>query len=437
MIRWLIAASRSSELRFWRRLGITLVALAVWRLGSALPVPGLSPEVVARCLAPVTASPLSSPLSITQIVSGGGFLRVSVFALGLMPYLFGRSVVALRRSVRADRRSVGLVAMGFATALAVLLVWLGWTGRLYSDDSCGSVFLRDARLPVDAYLPVPSIAIVAVVLMVTGSLVVKRLCELIDDHGIGEGLPLLFFVSVGSQFVRPAIRVVQDLGWAWLGAVAGMFVVSWLLTVTVEQAQRRIPVQYAKRQIGRRMYGGTSTYIPLKVNQAGSEPAGMALAMLGLGQAVVASFQGSHSRIIDFLLGEQSLSRASWLTVILFVPLVVFFAYLLVGIRFNPNEMADNMKRYGGFVPGIRPGRPTAEYLGFMLSRVAPIGIVFLLVVTAVPMALAAFVPEHLEALRAFPFSGEAALFMGMYALESVKQLEGEMMRRGFEGFLR
>ena len=207
--------------------------------------------------------------------------------------------------------------------------------------------------------------------------------------------------------------------------------------VFIEQSQRRIPVQYAKRMIGRRMYGGTSTYIPLKVNQAGVIPVIFASSLLYIPQLIL----GLHGRARTRTRSTRSSSNyiinpASWVNITLYFLLIIFFTYFYVGITFNPTEVAENMKKYGGFVPGIRPGKPTAEYLDFILSRITLPGALYLGIISILPNLFIGLVGGT-QALQNFPFGGTAVLIMVGVGLETVKQIESQLMQRNYEGFLR
>jgi preprotein translocase subunit SecY len=208
------------------------------------------------------------------------------------------------------------------------------------------------------------------------------------------------------------------------------------LVVMVEQAQRRIPVQYAKRMVGRRMYGGTSTYIPLKVNQAGIIPVIFASSLLYLPQLITTLFTNTQSEphpIIQWISQEFGGGGTTPTYMITFFLLIVFFTYFYVSITFNPVEVADNMKKYGGFIPGIRPGRPTAEYLNFVLTRLTAPGALYLGLISMVPIVALALV----GASQNFPFGGTSILIMVGVGLDTVKQIESQLQQRNYEGFLK
>ena len=310
-------------------------------------------------------------------------------------------------------------------ALAVLqstgIIALARSGRLFPDPSIEVI-------PDDSLFRI----LVLVITMTAGTAVIMWLGELITDRGVGNGMSVLIFTSIISSIPAQAVRLYQtDNGLLTVTMIALLALVVITLVVYVEQAQRRIPVQYAKRMIGRRMYGGTSTYIPLKVNQAGIIPVIFASSLLYLPQLLsnVWTSNATFTRIITTYLTQPS--HPVYLTV--YFVLIVFFTYFYVAITFNPVEVSDNMKKYGGFVPGIRPGRATAEYLDFILSRITAFGAVYLGLVAVLPYLLFGLTGSG----DTVPFGGTAILIIVGVGLETVKQVESQLMLRNYEGFLR
>jgi preprotein translocase subunit SecY len=245
-------------------------------------------------------------------------------------------------------------------------------------------------------------------------------------------MSLLIFTSICSGFPSGVWNIKQVKGW---GAFTAVVVVGFVIVAAVvlfEQAQRRIPVQYAKRMVGRRMYGGTSTYIPIKVNQAGVIPVIFASSLLYLPQ-LVAQFGGNSTTGWRGWVDRYIARGDHPVYVALYVALIIFFTFFYVSITFNPKEISDNMKRYGGFIPGIRAGRPTEEYLSYVLSRITLPGSVYLAVVAVIPIiALGLF-----QANSRFPFGGTSVLIMVGVGLETLKQVESQLQQRNYEGFLR
>jgi preprotein translocase subunit SecY len=268
--------------------------------------------------------------------------------------------------------------------------------------------------------------------MTAGTAMIMWLGELITERGIGNGMSILIFTSVISGFPGALWSIAQDKsqGWDVFAIVVGVGLVIIAAVIYIEQAQRRIPVQYARRMVGRKMFGGSSTYIPLKVNQAGVIPVIFASSLLYI-PALVSQFNpnaewtGWVQR--NFVRGDHPYYMISYFL------MIVFFTYFYVAITFNPTEVADNMKKYGGFVPGIRAGRPTEEYLAYVLSRITFPGSIYLGLVALVP--LIAFVVVN--ANSNFPFGGTSLLIMVGVGLDTVKQIESQLQQRHYEGFLR
>jgi preprotein translocase subunit SecY len=247
-------------------------------------------------------------------------------------------------------------------------------------------------------------------------------------------MSVLIFTSIAARIPAEGGQILQTRGGLVFAVICAFALVVIGSVVYVEQAQRRIPVQYAKRMVGRRMYGGTSTYLPLKVNQAGVIPVIFGSSLLYLPDLIsrLAGTQGgTFQRLVQTYLVDQS----NWVHIILYVALIVFFTYFYVGITFNPDERADEMKKFGGFIPGIRPGRPTAEYLNFVLSRITLPGSLYLGVIAVLPNLFLGITGSGQN--QNFPFGGTAVLIMVGVGLDTVKQIESQLMQRNYEGFLR
>ncbi|MFI6939264.1 preprotein translocase subunit SecY [Streptomyces sp. NPDC050418] len=430
-------AFKTPDLR--KKLLFTLGIIVVYRLGAHIPIPGVSYENVQICLD--QANQNSGLFGLVNMFSGGALLQITIFALGIMPYITASIILqlltvviprleALKKEGQAGTAKITQYTRYLTVALAVLqgtgLVATARSGALFSQCAVGTQIVPDQSIFV---------TITMVLTMTAGTAVVMWLGELITDRGIGNGMSILMFISIAAGFVGAlwAIKEQGKLadGWIEFAIVIAVGLAMVGLVVFVEQAQRRIPVQYAKRMIGRRSYGGTSTYIPLKVNQAGIIPVIFASSLLYI-PALVAQFSGSDSgwaRWIEahFVKGDHPYYIATYFV------LIVFFAFFYVAISFNPEEVADNMKKYGGFIPGIRAGRPTAEYLSYVLNRITWPGSLYLGLIALVPtMALA-----PLGANQNFPFGGTSILIIVGVGLETVKQIESQLQQRNYEGFLR
>ena len=274
--------------------------------------------------------------------------------------------------------------------------------------------------------------LVMVITMTAGTAVIMWLGELITEHGIGNGMSLLIFTQVVATFPASLWAVGTGEGWWVFGIVLVIGLVIIAAVIFIEQAQRRIPVQYARRMVGRKMFGGSSTYIPLKVNQAGIIPVIFASSLMYLPALAVQFNQSSGSNVGR---DRQRLLRPGRhpLYMATFFVLIIFFTYFYVSITFNPQEVADNMKKYGGFIPGIRAGKPTEDYLAYVLSRITLPGALYLGLISLIPLIALVLI----NADQNFPFGGTSILIMVGVALDTVKQIESQLQQRNYEGFLR
>jgi preprotein translocase subunit SecY len=271
-----------------------------------------------------------------------------------------------------------------------------------------------------------------VLTMTAGTAVIMWLGELITDRGIGNGMSILIFTQVVATFPGSLWQVQQTQGWWVFGIVMVIGLVLVAAVIFIEQAQRRIPVQYARRMVGRKMFGGSSTYIPLKVNQAGIIPVIFASSLLYLPAMAVQFNQTSSSPVITWI-NKYLVGGDHPLYMAIYFGLIIFFTYFYVSITFNPTEVADNMKKYGGFIPGIRAGKPTEDYLSYVLSRITFPGALYLGLISLVPLIAFALI----NANQNFPFGGTSILIMVGVALDTVKQIESQLQQRNYEGFLR
>jgi preprotein translocase subunit SecY len=430
-------AFKTPDLR--RKLLFTLGIVIVFRMGSHVPVPGVSYSAVQACLK--NADNTSGVLGLANLFSGGALLQLSIFALGIMPYITASIIVqlltvviprfeALKKEGQQGQTKMTQYTRYLTIGLAVLqsstLVTFAQNPQALFGAQCTSI-LPNGSIPT---------LVIMVLTMTAGTGVVMWLAELVTDKGIGNGMSLLIFTSIASAFPSSLWAIEQQQGrWdVFIGVILLGFVII-ALVVFVEQSQRRIPVQYAKRQVGRQMYGGTSTYIPLKVNMAGVIPVIFASSLLAL-PSLVAQFNtsttGHQAAWVTWV--QQNLVRGDHpIYMLLYVGLILFFTFFYVSITFNPTEVADNMKRYGGFIPGIRAGRPTAEYLDYVLTRITVPGAIYLGLISLIPLIALVLV----GATQNFPFGGTSILIIVGVGLETVKQIESQLQQRHYEGFLR
>ncbi len=423
-------AFRTPDLR--KKLLFTVGIVVLFRFGSVMPSPGVSTRAVNTCLNSASADS-SNVYSLINLFSGGALLQLSIFALGIMPYITSSIIIQLlvvviprleqlKKEGSSGEQKLTQYTRYLTIALGVLqatgIVALARSGRLF--PSCSAAIIPDTSLFRVATI---------VITMTAGTSVIMWMGELITARGVGNGMSLLIFTSIAARLPSEGTRILQVAGGVVFSLVILLGIAIVVFVVFVEQSQRRIPVQYAKRLIGRRMYGGTSTYLPIKVNQAGIIPVIFASSLLQLPQ--LAGQVWSNQGFQDF--EQRYLSRGDHpLYLVTYFALIIAFTYFYVAITFNPTEVADNMKKYGGFIPGIRPGNPTAEYLKHVLDRITLPGSLFLGVITVLPLALL-----NLTKDQPFPFAGTSVLIMVGVGLETVKQIESQLMLRNYEGFLR
>ena len=424
-----------------RKILFTLGILVVYRFGATLPSPGVSYVNINKCLEQVQRGDNQNIYSLINLFSGGALLQLAVFALGIMPYITASIIVQLLTVViprfeelKKEGQSGQSKLTQYTRYLTIALAILQSTG-IVALAVRGQLF-RDCPFPPIEDQSVFNLVVIVVV-MTAGTGVVMWLGELITERGIGNGMSLLIFASIASRIPAEGKNIL-DQNNALIFFFVCMFGLAIIASVVfVEQGQRRIPVQYAKRMIGRRMYGGTSTYLPLKVNQAGVIPVIFGSSLLYLPDLIAkltASPTGEPGWWQTFIT-RYLVDQSSWVHISLYFLMIIFFTYFYVAITFNPEERAEEMKKFGGFIPGIRPGRPTAEYLSFVLNRITLPGSLYLGTVAVLPNLFLDLTGGGNN--QNFPFGGTAVLIMVGVGLDTVKQIESQLMQRSYEGFLR
>jgi preprotein translocase subunit SecY len=425
------AALRTPDLR--KKILFTLGLLAVFRLGSVLPTPGVDYAAIQRCIDVVEGN---SIYALINLFSGGALLQLSVFALGIMPYITASIILQLLtvviprlETLKKDGQAGQAKITQYTRFLTIGLAILQSTAILSLARTPGALFsgCNEAIIPDQGVW----IILVMVIVMTAGTAVVMWFGELITERGIGNGMSLLIFTSIIASVPSQFASIWGSKGPLTFAMTLAVGLVVIGLVVFVEQAQRRIPVQYAKRMVGRRMYGGTSTYIPLKVNMAGVIPVIFASSLLFLPTLFV-QLTGSTAAWSVWIQQNFGTGTGGWYLLFYFL-LIVFFCYFYVSITFNPVEVADNMKKYGGFIPGIRAGKPTADYLDYVLTRLTAPGSIYLGLIAVVPV----FAFGFLDVSSNFIFGGTSLLIMVGVGLDTVKQIESQLQQRNYEGFLR
>jgi preprotein translocase subunit SecY len=404
---WKIPELRSKVL-------FTAGILAVYRLGCFVPVPGVDKELVQNLL---TSSAGGQLLSILNVFSGNALASVGVFALGIMPYITASIIMQLLTVVIPKLEELakeGEQGQKVITKYTRLL-----TVALALMQSFGYVFLFKLGT-ADQLVP----AVMLVVCFTTGAVAVMWLGELITARGIGNGMSILIFISIVSSIPNGIRRFLYSMSFVQQISFVILALAVVVAVIWITSGERRIPVQYAKRVVGRRMMGGTSTFIPLKVNMAGVIPVIFASSVM-LIPTTFAQFFGQNNWFVRsfgpssvaYLAGEAAL--------------IVLFTYFYTAVTFNPIDQADNLKKYGGFVPGVRPGRPTAEFLDRVLTRLTRPGALFLAAIAVLPWIL--FNTMNVQ----FYFGGTSLLIVVGVALDTMRQMEAQLLMRHYEGFLK
>jgi preprotein translocase subunit SecY len=441
-----LSAFRTPDLR--KKLLFTVFILAIYRLGATMPSPGVSTVRVQNCIKAMQESgEASGVFTLLNLFSGGALLQLSVFALGIMPYITASIILQLltvviprleqlKREGQSGQAKITqytrYLTLGLAILQASAFVALARSGQLFGNiPGCDDIVPNMSAQGMPMWVSLSAL----VITMTAGTGVIMWLGELITDRGVGNGMSVLIFASIAARLPSEGWRIKTTQGNFKFAMVIALVAVIIFFVCFIEQAQRRIPVQYAKRMIGRRMYGGTSTYIPLKVNQAGVIPVIFASSLLYLPQLITQFFDQNDPPGWVRWISDYPANPLHWSYITTYFLLIIFFTYFYVSITFNPTEVADNMKKYGGFVPGIRPGKPTADYLDFILSRVTLPGALYLGLISVLPNFF--FIWLNSQQYQNFPFGGTAVLIMVGVGLETVKQIESQLMQRNYEGFLR
>jgi preprotein translocase subunit SecY len=426
MIEKLQNIFRIPELK--RRVLFTVALLCVYRLGGHIPTPGVNSEALVAAF----SHQANSLFGLYDLFVGGSFAKATVFALGIMPYISVSIIFQLLGAVipyfeklqkegEEGRKKITQYTRVGTVALAAMQS-LAFAKFLESMGSAGA--------PV---VPHPGIGfqLMTMITQTAGTILIMWLGEQITDKGIGNGISLIIFIGIVARFPADIINSVRALRVGTLSPVVAALMLVIMIgviaaVVAMTQAQRKIPVQYAKRVVGRKMYGGQSTHIPLRVNTAGVIPIIFAQSLIILPSTLAIYFHGSQA--IQTVAGW--FAHGTWVYVVVYSLTIIFFTYFYTAIVLNPTDMADNMKKYGGFVPGIRPGRKTSEYIDRILSRITLPGAIFL--------ALIAVLPDILIRRFNVPFyfGGTSVLIVVGVALDTLQQIESHLIMRHYEGFV-
>ncbi|GLY41266.1 protein translocase subunit SecY [Amycolatopsis sp. NBRC 101858] len=420
-----------------KKILFTLAIVAVYRIGATIPAPGISYGAVQACS---SQAQQEGVYQLLNLFSGGALLQLSLFSTGIMPYITASIIIQLLTVVIPrfeELKKEGQSGQGKLTQytryLTVALAILQATGVVALADR--KQLFPDCDQPIIPDNSVYSLAII-VITMTAGTAVMMWLGELITERGVGNGMSVLIFLNIAARIPVEGGNILSNGGGVALTMICVFGLVIIASVIFVEQGQRRIPVQYAKRMIGRRMYGGTSTYLPIKVNQAGVIPVIFASSLLYLPDLIsrLVGDQNANSGWQVFI-KNYIVNQSSWVHIALYFALIIFFTYFYITITFNVDERAEEMKKFGGFIPGIRPGRPTAEYLSFVLGRITLPGSLYLGIIAILPNFFLSVTGSGNN--QNFPFGGTAVLIMVGVGLDTVKQIESQLMQRNYEGFLK
>ena len=428
MLKAFLNAFKIPDLR--AKILFTLFIVAVYRFGSWVPVPVVDTASLQRQLEQQSSQGF---LDFINIFSGGGLTRFAVFSLGIMPYITSSIIMQLLTVVIPklqqwqEQGEPGVKKINqWTRIITVVLALLQSTGLVFLFNNPEQLGVATSVFPDGTFTP-PNIALI-VLTMTAGTALIMWLGELITQRGVGNGMSILIFASVISTLPFEGSAILRAGG---VGKFSVLMLIALGIIVAVvfmDQGQRRIPIQFARRVVGRKMTAGGSTYLPLKVNQAGIIPIIFATSVMYF-PVLLASIV--HAAWFQNFVNNYIQNQRSVVYMVILATLIVFFAYFYTAIQFDPVRQADNLRKQGGFIPGIRPGPPTADYLNAILVRITLPGSLFLAAIALVPSVVLAY-----WTINQFPFGGAAVLITVGVALETMKQIESQLMMRHYEGFL-
>ncbi|MCX6504605.1 MAG: preprotein translocase subunit SecY [Actinobacteria bacterium] len=427
---------RVADLR--NKILFTLMVVGFYRLGAHLPVPYVDFGAIRDLQA---SADNSGVVGFLDLFSGGAITNVAIFFLGIMPYITASIIMQLLGVVipkleqwQQEGQTGQKKITQWTRYLTVALALVQSTGFVFAlHQGSGGLIGLGANLPAGIdFIPGFNFWRAGLIVLVwtAGTALVMWLAELITQRGIGNGMSILIFASVVSRLPAQGGAIWTQGTKFQFFVIIGIGIAMIVGIVFVESGQRRIPVQFAKRVVGRRMYGGQSTYIPLKVNQSGVIPVIFASSILSF-PALLASALGSNFTGVQEWINNNLVNNQGWFYMGFYTLLIIFFAYFYTAIAFNPQQQADIIRKQGGFIPGIRPGPPTEKYLAKVLNRITLPGALFLAVIALTPLLVFA-----LWDIRQFPFGGTALLITVGVALETMKQIDSQLLMRNYEGFL-
>jgi len=408
------------------RIFFTLALLAVYRIGAHIPTPGINGEALSKFL----TERGGALMGFFDMFSGGALSRVTIFALGIMPYISASIILQLLTVVIP---ALGKLAKEGEEGRKKIIKYTRYGTVLISAVQSFGIAVGLESMQQGAFIQHPgwSFRLMTMITLTAGTAFIMWLGEQITERGIGNGISLIIFAGIVARLPNAIISTVRLIRAGELSLLFVIVLIAMMVAVVgaiiyIEKGERRIPVQYAKRVVGRKMYGGQSTHLPLKVNTSGVIPPIFASSII-MFPATVAGFIS-----IPWVQGiARQLTPGSALYTILYVGMIIFFSYFYTAIIFNPVDVADNLKKYGGYIPGIRPGKKTSDYLYRVLSRLTFIGAIYLSIVCVLPTFLIK------EFNVPFYFGGTSLLIVVGVALDTVSQIESHLLTRSYDGFLR
>ena len=421
MIETVKNAWKIPELR--KKLTFVLFAIVIYRLGYAIYVPFVDTASLATQFASLNSGNL---LGYFNTLSGGGFATASIFAMSIYPYINSSIIIqllqvaipALERLAKEGgeegKKKIQRIIRCTTLVLAAIMAF----GYYVTLKAYGVLTRTDAWS-----------GIVIIITMVAGSMFVMWLGDQITEKGIGNGISIILLVGIVSQGFK-ALSTVLSLSWWAIIVVVAICLAIIAFIVYITEAERRIPVQYAKRVVGRKQYGGQSTHLPMKVNMSGVMPVIFASTICGV-PATIAGFAQPEQGSFWWNMTNEWFRPGAVAYIIIYVLLIFAFAYFYSTIQFNPIEVANNMKKNGGFIPGFRPGKPTSDFIKKVLNKITMMGAIFLAIIAALPLVL-----SNVPSLGALAIGGTTTLIMVSVSLETVRAIEGELMMRHYKGFL-
>lgn len=433
MLKTIRNAWKIPELR--KKLIFTLVCLVIFRLGSAIPVPFIDTNALESFFQNYD----NTILGFFNMMSGGGFETANIFALSIQPYinasiimqLLSVAIPALERMVK-DGGEQGRKKLAAATRYVTVLLGLlmGFAYYMMLARSGAGSLINPGSLN-STY-----VAILIILTFTAGTAFIMWLGEQITDHGVGNGISIILFASIisrGPQIIGSAWGQLTGGGMTWftLAIVVVLFLAVIMFIVWMTDAERRIPIQYAKKMVGRKMYGGRNTNLPIKVNMSGVMPIIFASSISTFPATIMAFFPEPAAGSFWYNANKYFFSPNSWVYAIFYFLLIIFFSYFYTAIQYNPVEISNNLKNNGGFIPGFRPGRPTSDFISKVMNKVTLFGAVFLGVIALLPTIVGNFVN-----ISGLTIGGTSIMIVVGVALETVKQLEQQMMMRNYKGFL-